>query len=98
MDEYHDIKSDSFFDNDFPCDVCAKLCRSKADLDFHEKKHTTSEKSNEYSSFRDAQTQSSCDSCSQNFESKRILMQHKKAFHKENVNACWNFFAGKCEF
>ena len=24
-------------------------------------------------------------------------MQHKKASHKENVNVCWNFSAGKCE-
>ena len=25
-------------------------------------------------------------------------MQHKKAFHKEKVNVCWNFSAGKCDF
>ena len=25
-------------------------------------------------------------------------MLHKKAFHKEKVNACWNFSDGKCEF
>ena len=24
-------------------------------------------------------------------------MQHKKASHKEKVNVCWNFSAGKCE-
>ena len=36
LDEYHDIQTDSLFDSDFPCDVCAKQCRSKSDLDFHQ--------------------------------------------------------------
>ena len=91
MDEYHDIQSDSFFDSDFTCDICGKFCRSKSDLDHHQKKHETSVQSNECTKY-------TRDSCSQNFESKRMLMQHKKAFHKEKVNVCWNFSAGKCDF
>jgi hypothetical protein len=56
-----------------------------------QKNHEKSVKSNECS------LKSSCDSCGHNFESKRMLMQNKKAYHKEKVNVCWNFSAGKCE-
>ena len=97
MDENNDIQSDSFFDDEFACNVCGKLCISKEDLDYHQKKHDASIKSNEFSLSRDVQAKSSCDSCSHNFESKPNLMQHKKAFHKEKVNVRWNFSAGKCE-
>ena len=87
MDKYHDIQSDSFFGDEFACDVRGTLCRSEKDLDYHQKKHEASVKSNDCF----------CDSCRQNFDSKRMLMQHKKALHREKVNVCWHFSAGNCE-
>ena len=41
MEEDHDIQMDPFFDSDFPCDICGKLCRSESDLEYHQKKHET---------------------------------------------------------
>ena len=39
-----------------------------------------------------------CEFCSETFQTKRLLMEHKKEHHKDKVNACWNFSSGKCEF
>ena len=36
--------------------------------------------------------------CEDKFASLRELMQHKKKQHAENVNHCWNYAGGKCEF
>ena len=39
-----------------------------------------------------------CNFCGENFETRRILMEHKKRVHLEKVALCWNFSAGKCDF
>ena len=40
----------------------------------------------------------SCEFCDDKFARLRELMQHKKKQHAENVNLCWNYAGGKCEF
>ena len=39
MDDAHDLKTDMYFETDFPCETCGKWCRSEADLNYHIKKH-----------------------------------------------------------
>ena len=39
MDDEHDINTDMMYETDFPCEICAKLCRTEADLDYHLKRH-----------------------------------------------------------
>ena len=40
----------------------------------------------------------SCEYCEDKFASLRELMHHKKNQHAENVNPCWNYASGKCDF
>ena len=40
----------------------------------------------------------SCEYCEDKFASLRDLMKHKKKQHAENVQLCWNYADGKCEF
>ena len=35
LDDEHDVKTDMYFETDFPCEICGKWCRSEADLTFH---------------------------------------------------------------
>ena len=39
MDDEHDIKTDMYFETDFPCEICGKQCRSEEDLSYHLHKH-----------------------------------------------------------
>ena len=39
-----------------------------------------------------------CNFCGDKFETKKILMKHKKRVDREKVALCWNFSAGKCDF
>ena len=40
----------------------------------------------------------SCDFCEENFNKLKELMKHKKAQHEENVQLCWNYASGTCDF
>jgi hypothetical protein len=99
MGEEHNLPSDSYFNTDFACGVCGKCCRSEQDLNYHQTKHESSLKSTDIpSSTKDGQKEELCEFCNEIFETKRMLMQNKKTYHKEKVNVCWNFSSGKCEY
>ena len=34
-----DIETEMYFETDFPCEICAKWCRTEAALTYHIKKH-----------------------------------------------------------
>jgi hypothetical protein len=38
-----------------------------------------------------------CEFCTETFQIKLMLMQHKKEHHKEKENVCWSYSSGKCE-
>ena len=40
----------------------------------------------------------SCEYCEDKFANLRELMKHKNKQHAENVQRCWNYADGKCEF
>ena len=42
MDYEHEITTDLYFETEFLCDICAKFCRTKADLTSHMKQHEES--------------------------------------------------------
>ena len=98
MSEEHEVPSDLYFDTDFPCDICGKWCRSESDLEHHQKKHEESLKSADIPCSKDGVTEHACEFCAETFQTKRIVMQHKKELHKDKVNVCWNFPSGKCVF
>ena len=87
MGEDHDLSSDSYFDTDYPCDICGKWSRSGADLVNHLKKHEENNKDNTFG----------CNLCSDSFREKNSLMIHKKNIHKEKVSTCWDYSTGKCD-
>ena len=95
MGEEHDRSSESYFDTDYPCDICGKWCRSASDLIHHQKRHDIGTKSHE--SHRLLDMIFSCNFCDEKFETRRSLMIHNKKEHAKNVNMCWNFSAGKCD-
>ena len=87
MGEDHDLSTESYFDTDFPCDLCGKWCRSGSDLVYHLRKHEVSTISKVIS----------CIICEEKFETTKNMMIHKKQHHKEQVSSCWKFTAGNCE-
>ena len=91
MSEEHEVSSDLYFDTDFPCDICGKQCRTESDLEFHQKKHEASFKSADIPFSKDGGVENVCELCTEIFQTKRMLMQHKKVHHKDKVNVCWNF-------
>ena len=40
----------------------------------------------------------SCNFCSEQFETRKQLMEHKKNDHNEKVALCWNFLSGNCDY
>ena len=107
MDDEHNIQTDMFYETDFPCEICAKWCRTEADLTYHIKKHEfdnlPSESNNENALLPSTVKQYSrenltCNFCKEKFTSRGALMHHKKNNHEDNVAICWKYSTGNCTF
>ena len=95
MDYEHSITTDMQYETDFPCEICAKWCRTEADLTHHLKRH---EYESESRSLNNRNDMLSCNFCDKRYQSNKDLMIHKKKEHSEKVKICWNHSSGNCEF
>ena len=95
MADEHDVNTDLFYETDFGCEICAKWCRTDADLSYHLKRHAYASESRSLTHGNDIMP---CNFCNEGFKTKKDLMGHKKKEHSEKVDICWNFATGKCEF
>ena len=95
MDYEHDINTDMQYETDFPCEICAKWCRTEADLTHHLKRHAYESDS---LSLDNGDDMMSCNFCKRRFKTNKEVMVHKKKEHSEKVEICWNYSTGKCEF
>jgi hypothetical protein len=98
MDDAHDINTDLQYETDFPCDICAKWCRTEADLTYHLKRHAYKSLPSESQTLNNGNVMLSCNFCERRFTTNKELMVHKKKEHSEKVKICWNYSTGKCEF
>ena len=95
MDDEHDINTDMQYETDFPCEICAKWCRTEADLTYHLKSHAYESESLSMNNGNDIL---SCNFCNRRIKTNKELMVHKKKEHSDKVEICWNYSTGKCEF
>ena len=70
MGEDHNLSTDSYFDTDYPCDICGKWCRSASDLICHQKKHEVITVPRTFL----------CNICGDNFDTIRNMMIHKTSW------------------
>ena len=69
------------------------------------KKIVNNENVNESSNSMDISTEEveskysyACKICEEKFETRNGMMMHRKKYHLEKVNTCWNFESGSCQF
>ena len=88
-------------DDAVECNFCENTFEDESDLLKHKKEeHPNLQQENEGSPLNEGDKSSflSCQFCVSNFSNLRKLMKHKKIHHEDDVDNCWNYSSGNCEF
>ena len=88
----HDKTDDSYFDKDFYCDICSRWFEKEDEMKKHRIDHQKPPVVNTQSDTLN------CNFCDETFQTKHLLMHHKKKAHGEKVTNCWKFVSGHCDY
>ena len=96
-ESFYDLDAHTW-DDSVECDLCENTFENDCDARRHKNEAHCIDAPQQTENKHEQLLKFSCQFCNKKFVCLRELMIHKKRQHEENIDICWNYATGNCNF